>query len=137
MTAVHCRSSTATHRINGRKTTEIQLNQAFIKIKELSELLKAENQYLRETISSQGRYENIIGQSDAIQHVLGKIEQVAETSATVLLQGETGTGKTLLANAASLQQCVDAGKLGIQSGEGFYTYPGPAYAKPEFVSNKK
>ncbi len=80
-----------------RKQTEIKLNKAFTKIKELSELLKAENQYLRETISSQSRYEEVIGRSQAIRYVLGKIEQVAETNSTVLLLGETGTGKTLLA----------------------------------------
>ncbi|WP_051284462.1 sigma-54-dependent Fis family transcriptional regulator [Desulforegula conservatrix] len=80
-----------------RKQTDIKLRKAFKKIHELSEHLKAENRYLRETIISQTRYENVIGKSQAIRQVLGKIEQVAGTDSTVLLLGETGTGKTMFA----------------------------------------
>ncbi|MBU1171829.1 MAG: sigma 54-interacting transcriptional regulator [Proteobacteria bacterium] len=80
-----------------RKQTDLKLRKAFDRIHELSEHLKEENRYLRETISSQSRYENIIGRSPAMGFVLGKIEQVAETDSTVLLLGETGTGKTLMA----------------------------------------
>lgn len=80
-----------------RKQTDLKLRQAFNKIQELSEHLKAENRYLRETISSQSRYDHIIGQSAAMRLLLGKIEQVAETNSTVLFLGETGTGKTLMA----------------------------------------
>lgn len=80
-----------------RKRTDEKLRKAFSKINELSERLKAENEYLRETLSSQGQYDEVIGQSRAIKQVLGKIEQVANTSSTVLFLGETGTGKTFLA----------------------------------------
>jgi transcriptional regulator with GAF, ATPase, and Fis domain len=80
-----------------RKQTDLKLRVAFDRIRELSEHLKEENRYLRETISSQNRYENIIGQSDAMRGVLSKIEEVAATGSTVLLLGETGTGKTMLA----------------------------------------
>lgn len=80
-----------------RKQTDIKLRKAFKKIQELSEHLKAENRYLRETITSQTSYENIIGKSQVIREVIGKIEQVAATSSTVLLLGETGTGKTMFA----------------------------------------
>ncbi len=80
-----------------RKQTDIKLRNAFDKIQDLSERLTAENQYLRESISNQGPYEEVAGKSRAIQYVLGKIELVAKTDATVLFLGETGTGKTLLA----------------------------------------
>lgn len=80
-----------------RKQTDMKLKKAFRKIHELSEHLKAENKYLRDTIISQTRYENIIGKSEAIRQILGKIEKVAETESTVLLLGETGTGKTMFA----------------------------------------
>lgn len=80
-----------------RKQTDIKLKKAFKKIHELSEHLKAENRYLREAIISQTRYENIIGKSGAIREVIGSIEQVAGTDSTVLLLGETGTGKTMFA----------------------------------------
>jgi transcriptional regulator with GAF, ATPase, and Fis domain len=80
-----------------RKQTDLKLRGAFDRIRELSEHLKEENRYLRETISSQNRYENIVGRSDAMRGVLSKIEEVAATGSTVLLLGETGTGKTMLA----------------------------------------
>lgn len=80
-----------------RKQTDLKLKKAFEKIQELSERLKAENSYLKETISSENRYSHIIGQSRAMAEVLARIEQVATTEASVLLMGETGTGKTLLA----------------------------------------
>ena len=80
-----------------RKQTDIKLRNAFTKIQELSEHLKEENRYLRETIVSQSRYDNVIGQSESIRFVLGRIEQVAATDSTVLFLGETGTGKTIMA----------------------------------------
>ncbi len=80
-----------------RKQTDFKLKAAFERIQGLSDRLKAENRYLRETISTQGQYEDVIGRSESFQRVLGKIEQVAKTNSTVLFQGETGTGKTLLA----------------------------------------
>jgi 3-hydroxybutyryl-CoA dehydrogenase len=43
--------------------------------------------------------------------------------------------KKAMANAAFLKQYVDQGKLGIKTGAGFYTYPNPAYAQPDFVSS--
>ncbi len=79
-----------------RRVADMKLRQAFSKIKDLSERLKAENRYLWETISATGRYKDIVGRSRGIQHVLGKIEQVSRTESTVLFLGETGTGKTLL-----------------------------------------
>ncbi len=59
--------------------------------------LKAETEYLRETISSLGGFDRIIGQSAALKAVLQDVAQVAVTDTTVLILGETGTGKELIA----------------------------------------
>ncbi len=60
---------------------------------------EAEAVYLQEEIKTEHNFEEIIGQSPPLQILLRKIEQVAPTEATVLIQGETGTGKELLARA--------------------------------------
>jgi PAS domain S-box-containing protein len=61
--------------------------------------LKAEAEYLREEIKNRCGFDDIIGQSEALRRVLDDIEQVAVTDATVLILGETGTGKELIARA--------------------------------------
>jgi PAS domain S-box-containing protein len=66
---------------------------------ELRERLRLERQYLEEEISLENRFEDIIGESTGLRQVLKDIETVAPTQATVLIQGETGTGKELLARA--------------------------------------
>jgi formate hydrogenlyase transcriptional activator len=70
---------------------------------EETEILKArfeaEAVYLQEEIKTEHNFEEIIGQSTPIRQVLKKLEQVAPTDATVLIHGETGTGKELLARA--------------------------------------
>ncbi|TYT75717.1 sigma-54-dependent Fis family transcriptional regulator [Desulfobotulus mexicanus] len=80
-----------------RKQTELKLRKAFDTIQKLSERLKAENSYLKESILSENRYSHIIGNSPAMTEVLNRMEQVSVTDASVLLMGETGTGKTVLA----------------------------------------
>jgi formate hydrogenlyase transcriptional activator len=60
---------------------------------------EAETVYLQEEIKTEHNFEEIIGRSPALRAVLRKIEQVAPTDATVLIRGETGTGKELLARA--------------------------------------
>jgi formate hydrogenlyase transcriptional activator len=61
--------------------------------------LAAENVYLQEEIKSVHNFEEIIGQSPALLDVLEKVNRVAKTDATVLITGETGTGKELIARA--------------------------------------
>ncbi|MFT6895906.1 MAG: sigma-54-dependent transcriptional regulator [Paraglaciecola sp.] len=61
--------------------------------------LAAENQQLRERISSSKKFAEIIGQSKPMQKVFDLMTKVIDTAATVLLTGETGTGKELVANA--------------------------------------
>jgi PAS domain S-box-containing protein len=61
--------------------------------------LTAEAEYLRDSVKALGGFDQIIGQSAALQEVLREIEQVAGTDTTVLILGETGTGKELVARA--------------------------------------
>jgi formate hydrogenlyase transcriptional activator len=72
---------------------------AFKQIAELSDRLNQEKQYLEEEINLENRFEDIVGESTGLRQVLREIETVAPTDATVLIQGETGTGKELLARA--------------------------------------
>jgi transcriptional regulator with GAF, ATPase, and Fis domain len=73
--------------------------QLFTEVAQLKNRLEAENLYLREEIKSQHNFEEIIGESQRIMAVLRQIEQVAPTDSTVLIRGDTGTGKELLARA--------------------------------------
>jgi formate hydrogenlyase transcriptional activator len=68
-------------------------------LRQLRDRLAAENVYLQEEIKTEYNFEEIIGQSAPLKQLLRKIEQVARTETTVLVQGETGTGKELLARA--------------------------------------
>jgi formate hydrogenlyase transcriptional activator len=61
--------------------------------------LKAQNAYLQEEINAAHNFEEIVGQSPAIRHVLNHVASVAPTDASVLICGETGTGKELIARA--------------------------------------
>ena len=80
-----------------RKQKEQGLQSAFLEIKQLKDRLQQENIYLREEIKLEHKHGEIIGKSNAIKYVLRQAEQVAQTNSTVLVQGETGTGKELLA----------------------------------------
>jgi formate hydrogenlyase transcriptional activator len=72
---------------------------AFRSIAEMRDKLSQEKQYLEDEINLENRFEDIVGESTGLRHVLKEIETVAPTDATVLIQGETGTGKELLARA--------------------------------------
>ncbi len=61
--------------------------------------LEAQNLYLQEEIRSEHNFEAIVGNSPALLEVLSKVERVAATDSTVLILGETGTGKELFARA--------------------------------------
>ncbi|HZC80215.1 MAG TPA: sigma 54-interacting transcriptional regulator, partial [Nitrospiraceae bacterium] len=73
--------------------------QLFTEVEQLKRRLQAENLYLREEIKLQHNFEEIIGESQSIKAVLRHIEQVAPTDSTVLILGDTGTGKELIARA--------------------------------------
>jgi PAS domain S-box-containing protein len=68
-------------------------------VQQLQERLRRESRYLQAEIKGDHNFDEIIGNSAAIKSTLHKVEQVATTDATVLLLGETGTGKELLARA--------------------------------------
>jgi PAS domain S-box-containing protein len=72
---------------------------AFRRIAELRDRLGQEKRYLEEEINLEQRFEDVVGESKGLRRVLSEIETVAPTDATVLIQGETGTGKELLARA--------------------------------------
>ena len=74
-----------------------ELKTALSEIEILKEQLEAENIYFRDDIKMKQRFEHIVGQSDALKHALYQAEQVAPTNTTVLILGETGTGKELIA----------------------------------------
>mgnify|MGYP001828381755 CR=1 FL=1 len=82
-----------------RKLAEIDLRDAYMENEQLKNQLEAEKAYLQEEIRLEHDFESIIGNSPAIKHVLFKVEQVADTDTTVLVLGETGTGKELVARA--------------------------------------
>jgi transcriptional regulator with GAF, ATPase, and Fis domain len=72
---------------------------ALRRMAELRDRLRQEKQYLEAEIDSENRFEDIVGESTGLRRVLKEIATVAPTDATVLIQGETGTGKELLARA--------------------------------------
>ena len=82
-----------------RRDQEGKLRETLTELEALRERLQLENDYLRQrTLTTEG-FEDIVGESAALRSVLFQIEQVAPTDATVLLLGETGTGKELIARA--------------------------------------
>lgn len=82
-----------------QKQAEEGLQEAFRKIEQLREQLKADNRYLRDEIKAERNFDNFIGESDPIKYVHYKTRQIAQTDTTTLIQGETGTGKELVARA--------------------------------------
>ncbi len=85
--------------IEERRKAEESLREALNEIVQLKDQLHEENIYLKEEINQIHLHKDIVGNSEAIRTVLKQIEQVAPTDSTVLILGETGTGKELLAHA--------------------------------------
>jgi PAS domain S-box-containing protein len=77
----------------------VDLEAALTKIKAMKEQLEAENIYFRQENKMKHKCENIIGQSDGLKYVLYRAQQVAAANTTILILGETGTGKELIASA--------------------------------------
>jgi formate hydrogenlyase transcriptional activator len=77
----------------------IQNALAYQEIEQLREQLARENLYLENEIRSELNFEEIVGRSRALTQVLRKVETVARTDSTVVIYGETGTGKELIARA--------------------------------------
>jgi formate hydrogenlyase transcriptional activator len=81
------------------KQRTAELTQALSEIQAMKEQLETENIYFRHINKMKHQFENIIGQSDGLKYVLYRAEQVAPANTTVLILGETGTGKELIAAA--------------------------------------
>ena len=79
-----------------RKRSEEQLQKAFSEIKQLKERIEADYTYLKEEINLENDFSDIVGKSNALKQILLKVKQVAPTNATVILLGETGSGKGLI-----------------------------------------
>src|SRR5262249_52908398 len=82
-----------------RKLGEIALERAYQEIAELKDRLEAENTYYREKIQSVEGSSELLGQSDPMKYLHFRIRQVAPSDTTVVILGETGTGKELVAEA--------------------------------------
>jgi PAS domain S-box-containing protein len=80
-----------------RERANLELKQAYDEIRKLKDQLEAENLTLREEIKTSFEDRELIGESHVFQMVLKQVEQVAVTDSTVLILGETGTGKGLIA----------------------------------------
>jgi PAS domain S-box-containing protein len=85
--------------ITEQEKAEAARDDAIRKLEEMRARLEAENLYLKEEIFAELDSHDIIGQSAAIRYVVHKVHQVATTTATVLIEGETGVGKELVARA--------------------------------------
>src|SRR5258708_2691049 len=84
---------------------------AFEEITALREQLELHNAYLREEVKSHHGYGEMVGQSEVFKNILRQIQVVAPTDASVLLMGETGTGKELIARAIHDQSLRRQGPL--------------------------
>lgn len=85
--------------ISERRQMEEQMRAQLEEINSLKQQLEKDNLYLRKEIELQHMHKEIVSRSQAMKQVLNQVEQVAQTESTVLIQGETGTGKELLAQA--------------------------------------
>jgi predicted ATPase/GAF domain-containing protein len=85
--------------VTAAKQSQQALEQAFREIKTLKDQLQSENIVLREEIDRASMFEEIVGTSGILRHLLSRVSKVAPTDSSVLITGETGTGKELVARA--------------------------------------
>jgi len=87
------------HDISGRKRIEREREAAYEEIKRLKEQLELERDYLRDEVNIAVSFGAIVGESQALQRTLAQIDAVAQTPANVLILGESGVGKEMVARA--------------------------------------
>lgn len=97
----------AHHDITELKQAQHSLKSALAEVEQLKEQIHEENAYLRQRVKLLHGHNRVVGQSASIRRALTQVEQVAVTDSTVLLLGETGTGKELL--AASIHELSQRG----------------------------
>jgi len=85
--------------ITEQKEAEEALKKALTEVEKLKSKLQEENIYLQEEIKTEHNFDDIISRNKDLTNILRKVEQVASTTASVLILGETGTGKELIARA--------------------------------------
>jgi PAS domain S-box-containing protein len=85
--------------VTQQQEARMALETAFAEIKTLKDQLLKENIVLREEVDKASMFEEILGDSPALRAVLARVAKVAPTDSTVLITGETGTGKELIARA--------------------------------------
>ncbi|MBE9544762.1 MAG: sigma 54-interacting transcriptional regulator, partial [Proteobacteria bacterium] len=85
--------------ITSQLEAESARDRAIQELEAFKNRLEDENIYLKEELQSRNDFTEIVGESNGLLYVLSKVQQVAETNATVLVQGETGVGKELISRA--------------------------------------
>lgn len=85
--------------ISARKRVEKERDEAFDRIRELNRQLELERDYLREEVDLTVNFGEIVGESPALKHTLAQVEAVAATPVSVLILGESGVGKEMIARA--------------------------------------
>ena len=83
----------------GRDEALVKAESSLREVEALKSRLEEQVVYLNDELASRARFQEIVGESDALSYVLQKIEQVAPLDTTVLIEGETGVGKELVARA--------------------------------------
>jgi formate hydrogenlyase transcriptional activator len=91
--------------ITNRKKAEIARDSALRELNELKKSLEEENIYLKTEVREVSLFSDMIGTSNAIRYVQTRVAQVAPTDASVLIQGETGVGKELVARSIHDNSC--------------------------------
>lgn len=89
--------------VSDRKEIEKQRELAYAEISILKEKLELERDYLRDEVNSAGNFNEIIGTSDSLKRTLAQVDAVAATPASVLILGESGVGKEMIARALHTQ----------------------------------
>jgi formate hydrogenlyase transcriptional activator len=88
-----------TQEIDERRRAEGSLQGAYAEIKRVKDRLQAENIYLQQELAQEYNFGQLVGQSPAMLQVMLRVEQVAELGVAVLIRGEAGTGKGVVARA--------------------------------------
>ncbi len=101
----------ASEDVTERNRAERELRRTLAENARLREELERERDYLREEVNVAMNFGRIVGTSSPLQHMLKRIEAVAETPASVLVQGESGVGKELVAHAIHIRSPRAAGPL--------------------------